>query len=632
MHRRTAIDGPRPTHAPCARPSSAARIAAAAAFALAAGLASADEWSRPAAESLLRRWSDAVLRHQVGGTGDAFVDGGVICPACCFEHGRIADFVYPLVYLWKRTGERRYLEAAERMFDWTEANMVAADGANINDVKHYWKGITVFSQISLGKTLMLFGADLPADVRAKWTARFRVQTEFVERFFSDGLGTANINYPVAFCEAMAVASRVLGEVRFLEKAVSMYELLRPLFLADGLLAGEGHPSDGVSPRGCRPVDIGYNMEESLPALYGYAELAGREDVAKDADRMVAAHLEFMLPDGGLDNSMGSRSCKWTYWGSRTSDGMLPALAHYAKRGGKGGVRAIGRHLRLLERCTSADGLLYGGLHYREAGEPPCIHHAFAHAKALVELLLAAPPEKSADEPLPREAEYGHRRFRSTDTDLAAIGKWRASFSANDFYSNRGGVDVGGGSLTLLWHEDLGITAAATMSDFRYVEYCNFQDQRRYAGVLTTTPRIESGAFSSVRDRSAKVEGESVDGAFVYRAEGRLVDGDMRASVPFSLEYRLSQGGLAVTAKASGPFRYVFPVVTTRDAVEVKGRIATVRTERGVVRLESSREVRLLETPRGRLSFTPIAGLMTANLYVESDGAPVNLRISAQSAD
>ena len=38
-----------------------------------------------------------------------------------------------------------------------------------------------------------------------------------------------------------------------------------------------------------------------------------------------SHLAFLLPDGGLDNSMGSRSCKWTYWGSRTSDGCLAAF-------------------------------------------------------------------------------------------------------------------------------------------------------------------------------------------------------------------------------------------------------------------------------------------------------------------
>ena len=36
------------------------------------------------------------------------------------------------------------------------------------------------------------------------------------------------------------------------------------FTPDGFLAGEGHPLNGVSAKGCRPVDLGYNVEESLP--------------------------------------------------------------------------------------------------------------------------------------------------------------------------------------------------------------------------------------------------------------------------------------------------------------------------------------------------------------------------------
>lgn len=40
---------------------------------------------------------------------------------------------------------------------------------------------------------------------------------------------------------------------------------------------------------------------------------------------VKSHLEFVLPDGAIDSSFGSRVNKWTYWGSRTSDGMQEGL-------------------------------------------------------------------------------------------------------------------------------------------------------------------------------------------------------------------------------------------------------------------------------------------------------------------
>ena len=59
---------------------------------LAVGAAAAsDSWSRADAESLLKAWCDALVKYQVRGTGDPALDGGVLCPACCFEHGRVAD-------------------------------------------------------------------------------------------------------------------------------------------------------------------------------------------------------------------------------------------------------------------------------------------------------------------------------------------------------------------------------------------------------------------------------------------------------------------------------------------------------------------------------------------------------------
>ena len=83
-------------------------------FACAAMTVQSDSWKRADDEALLARWTDALVKYQVKGTGDAFVDGGVLCPACNFEHGRIADSVYALVYRWKKTGEQRSLDAAAK--------------------------------------------------------------------------------------------------------------------------------------------------------------------------------------------------------------------------------------------------------------------------------------------------------------------------------------------------------------------------------------------------------------------------------------------------------------------------------------------------------------------------------------
>ena len=75
----------------------------------------------------------------------------------------------------------------------------------------------------------------------------------------------------------------------------------------------------------------------------------------------------------------------TYWGSRTSDGCQIA---YGILGEKNPLfaEAAARNTELLQNCTR-DGLLHGGKMYDSAGELPCTHHTFCHAKALAALVL-----------------------------------------------------------------------------------------------------------------------------------------------------------------------------------------------------------------------------------------------------
>ena len=92
------------------------------------------------------------------------------------------------------------------------------------------------------------------------------------------------------------------------------------------------------------------------------------------------HMEFMLPDGAWDNSWGSRNYKWSWWGSRTSDGCHPGFVLMPKFDPR--FREVARrNLELMAACTH-DGLLYGGPDYFAHGDLPCIHHTFTHAKAL----------------------------------------------------------------------------------------------------------------------------------------------------------------------------------------------------------------------------------------------------------
>ena len=121
---------------------------------------------------LLRQYCDTLVRSQFRGTGEKALDGGVLCRPCAMIHGRIADAVYPLVYMAKLTENVNYLHSAYLVFDWSE-NVLCDDGAMYNDTTKTWQGTTVFFAVSLCEALNT-GADIIApEEKAKWEIRLR---------------------------------------------------------------------------------------------------------------------------------------------------------------------------------------------------------------------------------------------------------------------------------------------------------------------------------------------------------------------------------------------------------------------------------------------------------------------------
>ena len=582
------------------------------------GKASGASWSRASAEKLVATWCDALVARQVAGTGDRMIDGGIACPACGVMHGRVCDLVYPLVYRWSITGDEKYLKAAERAVEWSEATMRREDGGVYNDYQSLWWGTTVFAQIALGKTLLHYGDRLPRDVRGRWRDIFRRNTDFVvERFDDKFVNSTNVNYPAAFCEAMALAGVVLEDDDKTARAKAMAEWLMAAFLPDGLVTGEGAPMSRRSPRGHAYVDIGYNLEETLPSLLAYAEICGDARMKEAVLSSAAAHAEFLLPDGGMDDSFGSRNPKWTYYGSRTSDGILPILGGLAKAGVPWAVKAMGLHLGLYRRCTNSSGLLAGGMQYEEAGEPACVHHAFAHVKSVVDVLRdSSIPDRGADSPLPREKASGLKSFPSIGVELAAVGPWRVTFAGGDsFVQGMAGHRVSGGGPSLAWHVAVGPVIVGTMADYSIIEARNLQDLRHERTVLSMTPRIEADdGSSSARDVEADMSAASSSNAVVCSARGRLTGPRGARGAAYELVSRVDGKSLSIEGKCGKDARFILPVVALEtDRVEVgNGR---VRIERGgsVVTVESELPFELAKTDRGERAFSPVAGFLYAYL-------------------
>ena len=521
--------------------------------------------------------------------GDRALQGGLLCPACGLIHGRCGDAVYPLLRVARSTGDARFVRAALLVHDWSERQVSRSDGSWVNDVTlSSWQGITVFHAIALAEALHHHGELLDSQTRQRWTERLARAAKFLDGFIS--IETGNINYPVTASLCFVLCGQVLGDSHYLDRARVLAHTSLEYFTPNGFLFGEGHPLTGLTAKRCRPVDLGYNVEESLPALAIYALLTNDKPVLDQTIAAMRTHMEFMLPDGAWDNSWGTRNYKWSWWGSRTSDGCFPGYVLLAQHEPK--FREVARrNFELMKACTH-NGLLYGGPDYFAHGDLPCIHHTFTHAKALATVLDrgSANLESSERPALPRDEAYGLKTYPEIGTHLAAIGDWRATVTEYDWeYVERiqtaGGGASGtghatGGALSLLFHRGLGPIFVASMTEYQMTEPSNQQAFGDYPH-MPLTPRIECASdrtYTSLSDLEAVLTATDSPGQIAFDAQGRILTATHQSppggDVRYHLIYRLTESNVEIVASTSGttpaaaPLQFIFPVVSkTGEAVD-----------------------------------------------------------------
>jgi hypothetical protein len=535
---------------------------------------------------LLKRWVDGLIARQVTAIRDPALYGGILCPACALIHGRCADAVYPLLRMARTTGDSGYLRAAVLVHDWSERQVSRPDGSWVNDVTlSSWKGITVFHTIALAEALQHHGSVLDSATRQRWTERLARAAKFLDGFMT--MKTGNINYPITSSFCFAIVGAVLEDPHYLDRARQMAHASLEYLTPNGLLFGEGHPQTGVTRKKCRPVDLGYNVEESLPSLALYALVTNDKPVLAQVIAALRTHMEFMLPDGGWDNSWGSRNYKWTWWGSRTSDGCYPAYALLSQD--EPTFREVAwRNLEMMAACTH-NGLLYGGPHYFAHGDLPCVHHTFTHAKALATVLDRGgadlrPVQRLS---LPRDEAYGLKSYPEIGTRLAAIGDWRATITEYDWEyvehvqsggGTAGGGHASGGALSLLFHRGLGTILVSSMTEYQAIEISNQQTHRDYPH-MTLTPRIECSGdqiYTSLSDFEAALTASSTPERIAFDIRGRLLTAAHKpvpnGEVHYHLVYHLTAATVEIVASADtvapAPLRFILPVVSLQEeAVE-----------------------------------------------------------------
>lgn len=522
--------------------------------------------------ALLRQWCDAIVSHQVSVPHAPAPDGGILCPACGMIHGRCVDALLPLMYMADRTGNETYLRAARRLFRWGE-NMLCADGSMRNDAKSPWRGVTVFQAIALHDALTRHGHLLTAEERAAWTLRLRRMGDWLYENLAVG-AHAYINYYAANACAMALLGTLFGDAAYLARARKLADYCFSHVSENGLLYGEGSPHDAKTPKGCLAIDAGgYNAEESLPCLVRYAETMRDSDALGRCRALWRAQLSWMLPDGAWDDSVGTRAFKWTYWGSRTSDGCQDAL-FLLGRDEPVFAEAAWRNFLLLRACTH-DGLLYGGMDLAKHGDRPCIHHTFCHAKALAGALFAGLYDFPRT-PLPADEPPALRYYPENDTYRIACGDWRADVTGYDADNRRAG-HASGGAVSLLWNRKCGAVIACGMVDYALAEPFNQQLPLDENEQRSPCPRIEAVAdgrrVAQHYDFGASLTAEETDGGVAVRVQARLCDDTHRPveNGACSLLYTLTAQGLRIEGDVPADAenaRVILPVLSEQVRVDV----------------------------------------------------------------
>jgi len=527
---------------------------------------------------LLKTWCDGLIEHQLSGIGNENFDGGIMCPSCKLIHGRCPDAVYPMMYLANKTGEAKYMDAARKLFAWHK-NLLCDDGSVYNDANSVWRGITVFSATALYEALHYHSNLLEAKEKVEWEERLKGMGNWLHDNLNESTPT-NINYMATNAAALSFIGNYFNNQKFLTRARELAYFVLDRFTEDGILYGEGKPIDTITKRGCRPIDIGYNVEESVPSLLKYAIAQSDNDALKRLKTILHQQIDFFMPDGAWDNSMGSRNNKWTYWGSRTSDGCAggyglmheePIFAEVAHR-----------NIALMARCTK-NGLLYGGPDYEKAGEPPCIHHTFTHANALTAALEAGLTEPAGRTALVCDAPKPIRYFKELDTWKLAVKDMQATVTGYDFSLEAG--HASGGTITLLWHKKTGPILASSMVDYWLPERLNMQLSLKTHRHRSITPRLElfkdDVRYSQCYDTGSDIKVTQAGEEIKVEVSASLVTLDqqrLERDCLCLLEYTIAADRLTIEGRVQGNSegcKFVLPVIAPQAKVSTTPQAKTV---------------------------------------------------------
>ena len=591
--------------------------------------------------NLLKDWCNGMIKVQINNPSNLEEHGALGCPSCSHIHGRCMDAVYPFLYMADKTGDKKYTEAAKLVMTWAENNVSQENGAwTVIKNPKSWKGITIFGAIALAEALHYHGHVLDEATRKAWIVRLDKAGQYIYNTFT--IDFTNINYPGTAVYGLNLIGNVLNRNDFKERSKKLASEIKVYFAAnEGLLFGECKKSSSkLSEKGLHGVDLGYNVEETLNSLVMYALKEKDNELLQILTKSLNSHLEFMLPDGGWDNSWGNRMYKWTYWGSRTCDGSQPAFGMMAHINPAFGTAAV-KNTELLERCT-ADGLIHGGPGFIEAEIPPCVHHTFTHAKPLAALLdhWGHLPEINKNTALPRTKADGVKHFKDLDVYFFARGDWRGTVSAYDaeYHYKYDYRQASGGALGVLYHNKVGLLCAASMAEYHLVEKNNQQAQP--GKDICLTPRIETFEddvwFTNLYDLPATVTSKDENETIELIADVKLKNRDRQVvegtASTFDIEYNCTTDKIEIKVSTKQDIKaktaFVLPIVSPSSEIvtNIGENEITIQKPEGLVTIKANAPINTKEIS-GKRTFNMVPGVESLPLEVFFDKDSNELQVS-----
>ncbi len=506
---------------------------------------------------LLKKWCDGLISHQLL-VGDPAFEGGFLCPSCKMIHGRSPDAIYPLGVLYKITKEEKYLKALKSVFEYGK-QLECEDGSFYNDAQAAWPFTTVFQEIATMESLASFGDLLDAPFKKEVEGRAKRMANWLY-FNLDEKSRPNINYCATNSLALLLAGRYFGNEEYLQKSRALFAYALNHFSKNGLFYGESKNHDEKSEKGCSSIDMGYALEESIPSLVKCAFLSNDEEAKAFLKEKLYDNAWFILPDGGLDNSFGVRNNKWTYYGSRTSDGLSPAYLLFAETEPLFQEIAY-RNVALLNRCSD-DELLFGGPDYQKEGEYPCLHHTFEHANAIAFAVETIDPKYlvSSGAKLPCEKDF-RSYYPELDLHRCRIGEYMMDVSGYDFNIPFSG-HAGGGTITMLYGPKGPMVMGSVLDYLPLAEPTNQQLPKRPSKHRSLLPRLEKGEYFSCYFSKDEISRQVESSGVTFYVKGGLStrDGDFVNQRPL-FTYKLNKEGVNIRIENCLDSQFILPLIS-----------------------------------------------------------------------